>query len=704
MSIRKLGSVATTAVLALLLAPLSLTSPAHAEDTSRSASRAGARVESLDLPHLQMEAAKLQAGFVRASLELEQARLELAAAQGEVADAEVRAERAQATADRESQNLATYVDTLYTQGPSMDSGLMVLVTGLTHDDTMWRENLVFEQVTSDQATVVERAQIARSAAIALQAEAEKRQEEADKAEAKVQAVLIDISERADQVTAAAEDSFQDNSQEAEFNDVQQSARNKAAGSLWRGYQRRLREDHVKLPSAKALRDPRHLPPGLVALTGKHKARIPGVALSADNRALTVLPRPVVTAVTSSLAELAKPYVAGGLGPESYDCGGLVAAAYPGRGSTPADLFEHTRPVPRDTVQVGDLVFFATEGAGIHHVGIYLGGELMIAADGPASQVAVLPLPEKPYAVTRPSLPVGKAHDAPTGDGTEQMTCGSQLIAGGVTTAGMVSPVAPGEFTFSSRFGEPGVHWGSGFHTGLDFAAPVGTPVVAAREGTVSISHPDWAGNLVTVDHGNGLTTTYAHLSSVFVKPGQEVLAGQSIGAVGQLGNTTGPHLHFEVVILGTPVDPELFLGGGGPEGSAGWGGFLNGMIPTTELCGLESAPGQLLRCDAARAYDALARAYRGQFGSEMCITDSYRTFASQVTTFANKPGLAAVPGTSNHGWALAVDLCGGIEDPASAEHAWLQSTAPAFGWTHPEWAEPGGGRPEPWHWEFGNIS
>jgi murein DD-endopeptidase MepM/ murein hydrolase activator NlpD len=702
-SIRKLGQFATTAVLALSLAPLIASAPAAAKDTSRS----GSRVAKVGLPELQLQAAKLQAGFVRASLDLEQARLDLVTARGALADAQDRAQRAQVVADSESADLASYVSLLYTEGPSMDPGLMVLANGLDRADAMWREKLVFEEVTSDQATVVVRAQNAQTAAANLNADAQERQDEADRAQAEVESTLAQISTRAEEVTAAAQNGLGDNSAAAAFAEAQQTARNAAANKAWRIHLRRLRNAHINAPTARALRNPRRLPAGLEPLPAKHHGVVPGVALSTAAGALTILPRPAIAALNTSLGALATPFVAGGSGPESYDCGGLVAAAYPGLelATTPAEQFEQTRPVPAATVQVGDLVFFATPGAGIHHVGVYLGGGLMVAADGPASQVAVLALPGKPFAVTRPSLRVGKAHSAPTGDGSQQMSCGSELLSGGVTSATMISPVAEGHFTFTSRFGDPGEHWGSGFHTGLDFAAPVGTPVVAAREGTVSISHPEWAGNLVTIDHGDGLSTTYAHLSAVFVKPGQEVLGGQSIGLVGQKGNTTGPHLHFEVVILGTPVDPELFLGGGGPEGgSGGWGGFLNGMIPTGELCSPDSAPGQLLRCDAARAYDAMAAAYRSELGSDLCITDSYRTFASQVSTFAKKPGLAAVPGTSNHGWALAVDLCGGIEGPGTAQHAWMQAHAPKFGWTHPTWAEPGGGRPEPWHWEFGNIS
>ncbi|MET0133024.1 MAG: M15 family metallopeptidase, partial [Kibdelosporangium sp.] len=66
-----------------------------------------------------------------------------------------------------------------------------------------------------------------------------------------------------------------------------------------------------------------------------------------------------------------------------------------------------------------------------------------------------------------------------------------------------------------------------------------------------------------------------------------------------------------------------------------------------------------------------------------------------------KPALAAVPGTSNHGWGLALDLCGGAQSAGSPEHAWLMANAPGYGWQNPPWAQPGRGRVEPWHWEFG---
>ena len=125
----------------------------------------------------------------------------------------------------------------------------------------------------------------------------------------------------------------------------------------------------------------------------------------------------------------------------------------------------------------------------------------------------------------------------------------------------------------------------------------------------------------------------------------------------------------------------------------------NGLLPDAALCPLATARGHRLVPAAARAYDALSRAYEADTGAPLCLTDSYRSYPEQVRVFAAKPGLAAVPGTSNHGWGRAVDLCGGVQTFGTAAHGWMQEHAPAYGWTHPAWAEPGGSRPEPWHWE-----
>jgi murein DD-endopeptidase MepM/ murein hydrolase activator NlpD len=105
----------------------------------------------------------------------------------------------------------------------------------------------------------------------------------------------------------------------------------------------------------------------------------------------------------------------------------------------------------------------------------------------------------------------------------------------------------------------GMRWGR-MHEGIDIAASSGTPVHAAAAGTVI--HAGWLGgygNLVVVDHGNGLSTAYAHASAILVAVGQHVAQGETVSLVGSTGNSTGPHLHFEVRVNGSAVDPLLYL-------------------------------------------------------------------------------------------------------------------------------------------------
>lgn len=100
------------------------------------------------------------------------------------------------------------------------------------------------------------------------------------------------------------------------------------------------------------------------------------------------------------------------------------------------------------------------------------------------------------------------------------------------------------------------------HTGWDIAAPSGTPIVAADNGSVAtISNGGAYGKAVMIVHGDGLITFYAHMSSIGVKIGQVVSKGETIGRVGSTGWSTGPHLHFEVRIDGTPYDPRGWFGG-----------------------------------------------------------------------------------------------------------------------------------------------
>lgn len=128
--------------------------------------------------------------------------------------------------------------------------------------------------------------------------------------------------------------------------------------------------------------------------------------------------------------------------------------------------------------------------------------------------------------------------------------------------------------------------------------------------------------------------------------------------------------------------------------------WSNGQLPTKKLCTLWDGK-NMLRADAAVALAKLNIAYKKRFGHNVCLTDSYRTLSEQYHLRAIKPGLAAAPGTSNHGWGVAIDMCDRVQDYGSASYRWMRDNAPAYGWENPDWALPGGPGPfEPWHWEY----
>jgi murein DD-endopeptidase MepM/ murein hydrolase activator NlpD len=140
------------------------------------------------------------------------------------------------------------------------------------------------------------------------------------------------------------------------------------------------------------------------------------------------------------------------------------------------------------------------------------------------------------------------------------------IAGPAMLAALHGPVPTCPFrlawplrtSLGDRFGPRG----GGFHPGIDLPAPTGTPVHAAAVGRIALARPTTGGygNLVVVRSADGVETLYAHLSRIFVSPGQAVTVGSLLGLVGATGRATGPHLHFEVRVRGAAVDPLPALG------------------------------------------------------------------------------------------------------------------------------------------------
>ena len=122
------------------------------------------------------------------------------------------------------------------------------------------------------------------------------------------------------------------------------------------------------------------------------------------------------------------------------------------------------------------------------------------------------------------------------------------------------PVPMGYYSSNYGYRLDPINGKTSFHTGVDLIAPPGTPVVAAAGGVVStVAFVAEYGNIVEVDHDNGLTSRYAHLQRSLVKTGDVVMKGQNIALVGATGRVTGPHLHFEVREKGIPLNPNKFL-------------------------------------------------------------------------------------------------------------------------------------------------
>lgn len=121
--------------------------------------------------------------------------------------------------------------------------------------------------------------------------------------------------------------------------------------------------------------------------------------------------------------------------------------------------------------------------------------------------------------------------------------------------GRISGVFGSRTTYA---GEPG-----GDHSGVDVARPAGTPVAAPADGIVALASPPMfslEGNLLVIDHGFGLSSSFLHLSRIDVKPGDAVRRGQTVGAIGTTGRSTGPHLHWGMVLRGVRIDPQAIAG------------------------------------------------------------------------------------------------------------------------------------------------
>lgn len=131
------------------------------------------------------------------------------------------------------------------------------------------------------------------------------------------------------------------------------------------------------------------------------------------------------------------------------------------------------------------------------------------------------------------------------------------MTGGGTLA---YPVANPRITSGYGYRDAPTAGATSRHDGIDFGGATGTPIYASESGTVvTAAYNSARGNYVVINHGNGIQTWYQHCSAVYVSVGQKVSRGQSIAAIGATGIVTGPHLHFEVHVNGSPVNPMNYF-------------------------------------------------------------------------------------------------------------------------------------------------
>jgi murein DD-endopeptidase MepM/ murein hydrolase activator NlpD len=252
------------------------------------------------------------------------------------------------------------------------------------------------------------------------------------------------------------------------------------------------------------------------------------------------------------------------------CAAAVATDLPHSESVPGGVRIIALPGPSDAAPVAmfgqhRVMVIRRDDKWLAVVGIGLDAKLGTARlDVPGSAAHTFPIGPKTYTVQRltvaPSQVDLSAQDASRA--AQERTRIHTAIATFSPVTGSLALLQPVPGIRSSSFGLRRVFNGEARnpHTGMDIAAPVGTPILAAADGAVvDTGNYFFNGNTVIIDHGQGLLTVYCHLSAIGVHSGDVVHRGQVIGKVGMTGRVTGPHLHFAVVLNQEFVDPALFL-------------------------------------------------------------------------------------------------------------------------------------------------
>lgn len=475
-----------------------------------------------------------------------------------------------------------------------------------------------------------------------------------------------------------------------------SVLNAAIANEWNEYLDELKALGIEIPAADELVNTNSYPAGLSSTTGLYVLDTTGVAMY---EGVVVPSRESILRVSNALSNLGKTYGADGDGSSSWGCQPFVSSML--GGTTDQEFGEIFSEGGRQNLSVkdsqpGDIVFFADPQAGIHQAGIYVFGGMVVNASAASGRVSIDSVGADALTSVRPRTSILNNDPAPTAlPGALDWKCGGIVGLNGGPVATWTLPVS--EYALGVHFKETNPRYTafSEGSPGLEFLTTSTLPVRADFAGIVieSGEDPQW-GVTVAIQHADGSVTRYSSLASVSTSIGAEVVGGSTVGTTGSTGSMAlpGGGVLVSMSISGTYFNPEdVFF-------SPVQGQYANGQIPASALCPLSI--GGLLRCDAARAFEVLSAAYLAYFGTPIVATDTYRSLSGQIKCTAEKGGMCATPGTSNHGWGLAVDFGDGINSFGTPQHIWMTENAEKYGWYHPSWAQQDGSKPEPWHWEY----
>lgn len=458
---------------------------------------------------------------------------------------------------------------------------------------------------------------------------------------------------------------------------------------WNGYLKELENLDIEIPTDKQLSNVNDFPKGLEPLPAVSIDNSGGVAYY---NGMIIPTKEAVERTTKAVNLLNQPFSPTGVGgTDGWSCQALTSDIVTGNKDTSLkDLYETSGRQNSNIydTMTGDIVFFADPSSGIHHAGVYIFGDMIVSASASNNAVSVENITVDAIGSVRPNSDVNPLFNTPA---PEPMPNALPWNCGGLNFGDLddkgdawVTPFKEGEYEIGAKY--------EGDNTYLEFLAKqADTPVRTPFDGKViAIKELSKNNYEITIRHSQTFSTKISGIVKPAVAEGANITSGLVLGVASQEGSTKKDQFSTKITLLadGQPSDPyPLFF----PEkisSGQGNGQYANGMIPASALCPLST--GGLLRCDAARAFEIMNSAYLAEFGTNIAVTDTYRSYEGQVRCKQQKGDLCATPGKSNHGWGMATDLGGGINSFGTPQHKWMAANAPRFGWEHPEWARSGG--------------